>query len=67
VPCYQWNPTSDYIEQANVTRLPCTHGLAGIDELRVRSIAETAWYWDAVVTDPGLCRGIPPLRLMETN
>ena len=54
---YQWNPTADYIEQANVTRLAHTHCLAGIDELRARSVADTAWYWDAVVTDPDLCRG----------
>ena len=34
---YQWNPTADYIESANVTRLARAHGLAGIDELRARS------------------------------
>lgn len=50
-----------------MTGLARTHGLAGIDELRARSVADTAWFWDAVVTDLGLCRGILPLRLMETN
>ena len=35
---YQWNPTTDYIEGANVTRLARAHGLAGIDELRARSV-----------------------------
>ena len=64
---YQWNPTADYIERANVTRLTRAHGLADIRELRARSVADTAWFRDAVRTDLGLCRGILPLRLMETN
>ena len=66
---YEWNPTTDYIEQANVTRLARAHGLAGIDELRARSVADTAWYWGAAATDLGLClcRGILPPRLMETS
>jgi acetyl-CoA synthetase len=34
---YQWNPSDDYIEQPNVTRLARTHGLAGVDELRTRT------------------------------
>ena len=64
---YEWNPTTDYIEQANVTRLARAHGLAGIDELRARSVADTAWYWGAAATDLGLCRGILPPRLMENS
>jgi acetyl-CoA synthetase len=67
VTSYQWNPSDDYIEQANVTRLARTHGLAGIDELRARSVADTAWFWNAAAADLGLRRGILPLRLMETN
>lgn len=51
---YQWNPTTAYIEGANVTRLARAHGLAGIDELRARSVADTAWYWGAAATDLGL-------------
>ena len=64
---YQRNPSNDYIEQANVTRLARDHGLAGIDELRARSAADTAWCRDAVRTDLGLCRGMLPLRLMKTS
>jgi acetyl-CoA synthetase len=67
VTSYEWNPTTDYVEHANVTRLARTHGLAGIDELRARSVADTAWYWGAAATDLGLCRGILPPRLMETS
>jgi acetyl-CoA synthetase len=54
VASYQWNPSDVYIEYANVTRLARKHGLAGIDELRARSVADTAWYWDAAATDLGL-------------
>jgi len=64
---YQWNPSDDHIEHADVTRLARTQGLADIDELRARSVTDTAWFWDAAATDLGLCRCNLPLRLMETN
>jgi acetyl-CoA synthetase len=64
---YQWNPTAHCVERANVTRLARARGLAGIDELRARSVADTAWLWDPAATDLGLCRGVLPLRLMETE
>jgi acetyl-CoA synthetase len=67
VASYQWNPSDNYIERANVTRLARARGIAGIEELRTHSVADTAWFWEAVVTDLGLCRGIRPLGLMETN
>ena len=62
---YQWNPTTDYIEGANVTRLARTHGLAGIDELRARSVQDTAWYWDAAATDLGLRFRTPYSRVLD--
>ena len=62
---YQWNPTTDYIEGANVTRLARAHGLAGIDELRVRSVQDTAWYWDAAATDLGLRFRTPYSRVLD--
>jgi acetyl-CoA synthetase len=62
---YQWNPTSDYIEQANVTRVARAHGLAGIDELRARSVADTAWYWDAAAADLGLRFRTPYSRVLD--
>ena len=64
---YQWNPSDDHIEHADVTRLARTQGLAGINELRARSVADTTWFRDPVRTDLGLCPGAQPLRLMETN
>lgn len=51
---YTWVPAPEYIENANVTRLACDNGLATLRELRARSVADVAWYWDAVVRDLGL-------------
>ena len=62
---YQWNPTTDYIEGANVTRLARAHGLAGIDELRARSVQDTAWYWDAAATDLGLRFRTPYSQVLD--
>ncbi len=64
---YQWNPTPDGIEQANVTRLARSHGLGGIDELRARSVADTAWYWDAAATDLGLRFRTPYSRVLDLH
>jgi acetyl-CoA synthetase len=65
VTSYQWNPTTHYIEGANVTRLARAHGLAGIDELRSRSVADTAWYWGAAATDLGLHFRTPYSRVLD--
>jgi acetyl-CoA synthetase len=51
---YAWQPTPEAIEHANVTRLMRRHGVADIDEMRARSVADIDWYWDAVVQDLGL-------------
>jgi acetyl-CoA synthetase len=67
VTSYQWNPTDDYVEQANVTRLARAHGLAGIDELRARSAADTAWYWDAAATDLGLRFRTPHSQVLDLH
>ncbi len=64
---YQWNPTAEGIEQANVTRLARAHGLAGIDELRARSVADPAWYWDAAATDLGLSFRTPYNRVLDLH
>jgi acetyl-CoA synthetase len=65
VTSYQWNPTADYVEGANVTRLARAHGLVGIDELRARSVRDTAWYWDAAATDLGLRFRTPYSRVLD--
>ncbi|NMO02263.1 AMP-binding protein [Gordonia sp. TBRC 11910] len=64
---YVWNPTPEYIEGANVTRLARAHGAAGIDELRARSTADVAWYWDAAVTDLGIPFAAPYTSVLDTT
>lgn len=64
---YQWNPTTDYIEGANVTRLARAHGLGDIDELRSRSVADTAWYWGAAAADLGLRFSTPYSRVLDLH
>jgi acetyl-CoA synthetase len=62
---YTWMPTADYIENANVTRLARTNGLASLPELRARSVADVRWYWDAVVRDLGLPFGTPYREVLD--
>jgi undecaprenyl-diphosphatase len=38
-----WEPTDEYVERANVTRLMRAHGIDSIDELRRRSIEDIGW------------------------
>ncbi|WP_179473902.1 AMP-binding protein [Mycolicibacterium vinylchloridicum] len=64
---YQWLPSPDYVENANVTRLARAHKLDGIDELRDRSVAHPAWYWDAVVEDLGITFAVPDVVLLDLS
>jgi acetyl-CoA synthetase len=51
---YAWEPTSAYIENANVTRLMRRHGMQDFASLLRRSQREPEWFWDAVVEDLGI-------------
>ncbi len=48
---FVWAPTEADVEQANVTRLMRAHGIETFAELAARSVADVAWFWDAVVRD----------------
>ena len=67
MPEYAWEPTPDYVEQANVTRLMRAHGIGSIDELRARSVADVEWYWDAVVRDLGIPFAVPYERVLDAS
>src|SRR5918911_967465 len=62
-----WEPTPDYVERANVTRLMKAHGIESIDELRRRSVEDVAWYWDAAVADLGLEFATPYERVVDAS
>ncbi|MEA2353958.1 MAG: acetyl-CoA synthetase [Solirubrobacteraceae bacterium] len=62
---YAWEPTPEYIEEANVTRLMRAHGIGRLDELRRRSVAEPEWFWNAVVEDLGIPFARPYRRVLD--
>jgi len=64
---YVWTPSAEYVENANVTRLARRHGIADMTELRARSVADIAWYWDAVVEDLGLPFATPYRQVVDTS
>jgi acetyl-CoA synthetase len=64
---YRWMPTPDYIENANVTRLARAHGLRDINELRDRSVADPAWYWNAVLADLGIEFATPYTAVLDLS
>jgi acetyl-CoA synthetase len=62
-----WEPTPDYVENANVTRLMRAHGIESIGELRRRSVEDIAWYWDAAVKDLGIEFSTPYERVLDDS
>jgi acetyl-CoA synthetase len=49
-----WEPTSEVVEHANVTRFMRANGIATYEELVRRSVRDISWFWDAVVRDLGI-------------
>jgi acetyl-CoA synthetase len=62
-----WRPTPEYVERARITRLMRTHGIATLDELQRRSIADPEWYWDAVSNDLGVRWLTPYTRVLDAS
>ncbi len=51
---FVWEPTPEYVENANVTRLMRAHGIETYRELVERSQDDIEWFWDAAVKDLGI-------------
>ena len=62
-----WQPTPEYVENANVTRLMRAHGIESIGELRRRSVEDMEWFWDAVVKDMGIEFTTPYERVLDSS
>lgn len=62
-----WEPTPEYVERANVTRLMRAHGIDSIAELRRRSVEDVEWYWDAAVKDLGIEFSTPYERVLDAS
>ena len=46
-----WEPTEDYVAESRVLAFMRRHGIATYEEFYRRSIADIAWFWDAVVRE----------------
>src|SRR5918999_3205343 len=64
---FVWTPTSEYIENANVTRLMRGHGIDDYFELVERSQDDPEWFWDAVIDDLGLEFATPYERVLDDS
>jgi acetyl-CoA synthetase len=64
---FVWTPTSDYIDNANVTRLMRRHGIADYWELVARSQQDIEWWWDAAVNDLGIDFFEPYERILDSS
>jgi acetyl-CoA synthetase len=64
---YSWNPTADYVERANVTRLMRAHGIDTLAELRQRSVDDCEWFWNAVVDDLAIPFAKPYTRVLDAS
>ena len=60
-----WVPDPERVAATNVARLMRRHGIAGLAELRRRSVEDTSWYWDAVVDDLGIPFSVPYERVVD--
>ena len=49
-----WRPTPEVAERSRIARFMRAHGIATLEELQRRSVADPEWYWDAVVRDLGV-------------
>src|SRR5918998_3944390 len=48
---FVWEPTPDYVENANVTRLMRAHGIDDYRTLIKQSQDDIEWFWNAAVED----------------
>jgi acetyl-CoA synthetase len=51
---FAWEPTPEYIEDANVTRLMRRHGIDDYTDLVRRSQEDIEWFWAAAIEDLGI-------------
>lgn len=64
---YAWEPSAEYVDRANVTRLMRAHGISDYRELVARSQEEIEWFWPAVIEDLGIEFYEPYHTLLDTS
>ena len=64
---YVWEPTPEYIERANVTRLMRKLGITDYWELVARSQQDIEWFWAAAIEDVGIEFLHPYDRILDAS
>lgn len=64
---YAWEPTQQYITNANVSRLMKRMGAESIAELRQAATKDIAAFWDTVVGDLGIHFSEPYSEVLDTS
>lgn len=64
---YAWEPSADYLERANVTRLMRAHGISDYRALVARSQEDIEWFWPAAIADLGIEFYEPYHTLLDTS
>lgn len=62
-----WEPSDEYRERANVTRLIRKLGAESIADLRCRSVEDLPWFWNAVVEDLGIPFSTPYEQVLDLS
>jgi acetyl-CoA synthetase len=62
-----WRPTPEHAERSRIARFMKKLGIATLDELQRRSVADLEWYWDAVVRDLGVRWTAPYTRVLDDS
>ena len=62
-----WEPTQDYIDEANVTRLMKKHGVDDFKALVKRSQEDIEWFWQAAIDDLGIDFFQPFERILDDS
>ncbi len=64
---FVWEPTPEYIENANVTRLMRKHGIDDFHALVKRSQDDIEWFWPAAIEDVGIDFFSPFTEVVDTS
>jgi acetyl-CoA synthetase len=64
---YSWQPSDDYLQTSNVSRLMRRLGATSADELRAISVADIAMFWDTVVADLQIPFARPYARVLDRS
>ena len=62
-----WRPDPEKAARTRIARFMKQHGLATLEDLQRRSVADPEWYWDAVSRDLGFHWFTPYTRVLDTS